>query len=156
MTMTSFDDDRRGVQADLAGDQIHLLVGLELQIDDAVLAEAWNRRAGLRVERDQLVAGRDVEDALLAWPSVQYARPRPESWRGAASPRLPSLMLCIHSISPVAASSATAARRVPAVEYSTPPTISGVAWRLNSGRGPSASVLKRHATSRLLKFVALI
>ena len=58
--------------------------------------------------------------ALSSRPSVQYARPRPESLRGAASPRLPSFSLCIHSISPVAASSATTARRVPAVEYSTP------------------------------------
>ena len=34
-------------------------------------------------------------------PSLQYERPRPDSRRGAASPRLPSLMLCIHNISPV-------------------------------------------------------
>ena len=154
--MTSFDDERRRVQADFAGDEIHLLVVFQLQIDDAVLAEAVHRLAGLRVERDHLVAGRDVDDALLAVPSVQYDRPRPESCRGAASPRLPSFMLCIHSISPVAASSATAARRVPPAVYSTPLTISGVAWRLNSGRGPSASVLKRHATSSLLKLSALI
>ena len=49
-------------------------------------------------------------------PSVQYARPRPDSWRGADSPRLPSFSLCIQISSPVPASSATTARRVPAVE----------------------------------------
>ena len=43
----------------------------------------------------------------------------------------------------MAASSATTARRVPAVEYSRPLTISGVDSRLNSGRGPRLSVLKR-------------
>src|SRR5262252_2167454 len=86
----------------------------------------------------------------------QYESPRPDNWRGAASPRLPSFSLCIHSISPVAASSATTARRVPAVEYTTPSTINGVPSKLNSGRGPSASVLKRHATSSLLKLSLLI
>ena len=35
-------------------------------------------------------------------------------------------------------------------------TISGVDCRLNSGRGPRLSVLKRHATSRSLKFTAAI
>ena len=89
-------------------------------------------------------------------PSVQYERPRPDSCRGAASPRFPSLTLYFHSSSPVAGSSATTDRRVPAVEYITPLTISGVDSRLNSGRGPSVSVLKRQATSSLLKFAALI
>ena len=37
-----------------------------LQIDDAVRAERADRRAVLRVERDQAVAGRDVEDAFVA------------------------------------------------------------------------------------------
>src|SRR5262252_3634616 len=86
----------------------------------------------------------------------QYESPRPDNWRGAASPRLPSFSLCIHSISPVAASSATTARRVPAVEYTTPSTINGVPSKLNSGRGPSASVLNRHATSSLLKLSLVI
>jgi len=43
-----------------------------------------------RVERDQAVAGRDVEDALVALAVVQYDTPRPESWRGAIAARLPS------------------------------------------------------------------
>ena len=37
-----------------------------LQVDDAVLAEAADRRAVVRVERDQAIAGRDVEDAVVA------------------------------------------------------------------------------------------
>jgi hypothetical protein len=40
--------------------------------------------------------------------------------------------------------------------YTTPFTISGVAWRLNSGPGPRASVLKRQATSSELKFARSI
>ena len=66
-------------------------------------------------------------------PSDQYANPRPDSRRGASRPRCPSSRLCIHFISPVAASSATTARRDPAVVYSTPPTMRGVDWKLNSG-----------------------
>jgi hypothetical protein len=54
------------MQADLAVDQIHVLVVLELQIDRAVLAEALDRIAGLRIEREQPVARRDIEDAFLS------------------------------------------------------------------------------------------
>ena len=56
-------DDRRGVQSDLAGDRIDRLIVVRLQIDDAVLAEAGGGRTGLGVERDHLIAGRDVDDA---------------------------------------------------------------------------------------------
>jgi hypothetical protein len=89
-------------------------------------------------------------------PSVQYASPRPDSWRGAAAPRRSSSSLCIQRISPLAASSATTARRVPAVEYKMPLTISGVDCRLYSGRGPRLSVLNRHATCSVPKFCAVI
>ena len=65
-------DDRRRVQADLAGDRIDRLIVLQLQIDDAVLAEAGRGHAGLGVERDHLVARRHVDDARAARPSVQY------------------------------------------------------------------------------------
>ena len=87
-------------------------------------------------------------------PSVQYASPRPDSRRGARAARSPSCALCIQSSSPVAASSATTARRVPPVAYSTPPAIRGVPSSLNSGPGPRLSVLKRHAISSVLKFEA--
>ena len=66
MTTTFLADQRRRVQSDFAGDEIDLLVVVLLQIDDAVLAEAGHRDAGLRVERDEPVAGRDVENPLLA------------------------------------------------------------------------------------------
>src|SRR6202040_3765944 len=84
------------------------------------------------------------------------ATPRPESCRGAIAARCPSRRLCAQISSPVLASSATTDRRVPAVTYSTPLTMSGVPSSLYSGRGPRLSVLKRHATSSLLKLDALI
>src|SRR6185503_15342278 len=63
-------DRRRRVQADFSALEIDLLTladqRAELHVDDAVGAEAGNRDAGLRVERDQPVAGRDVDDALVA------------------------------------------------------------------------------------------
>ena len=69
ITTPSFVIGRRGVQPDLAGLAIDLLALAEhdivLQIDDAVLAERRDAVAGLRVERDEPVAGRDVEDALV-------------------------------------------------------------------------------------------
>ena len=57
---------------------------------------------------------------------------------------------------PVVASSATTARRVPAVVYRVRPTTSGVPSSLYSGRGPRLSVLKRQATSSVEKLSALI
>ena len=64
------DDGRRRVQADLAGLQLDLLAlagdRAFLQVDDAALAERRDHRAVLGVERDQAVAGRDVEDAIVA------------------------------------------------------------------------------------------
>src|SRR4029078_760569 len=89
-------------------------------------------------------------------PSDQYATPRPDSCRGEAAARAPSCSECIHSISPVVASSATAAPRVPPVVNRTPFTARGVPSSLNSGRGPRLSVLNRQATSSLLKLAALI
>ena len=94
----------RRVQPDFAGFEIDHLIVIELQIDDAVLPEARNRNAGLGVERDQPIARRDVENPFVIVRSTQYARPRPESCRGAFVPRAPSSSLCVHSTSPVAAS----------------------------------------------------
>ena len=42
------------------------MVVLEFQIDDAIFAEPRYRHAALRVQRDHLVAGRDVDDPFLA------------------------------------------------------------------------------------------
>src|SRR5207237_9133883 len=86
----------------------------------------------------------------------EYERPRPESCRGASTPRCPSRRLWIQSTSPVLASSAMTDRRTPPVAYSTPLIMMGVPSSLYSGRGPRLSVLKRQATSSLLKFDALI
>ena len=78
----------------------------------------------------------------------------PTACAAPTSARLPSSRRCTQCISPVAASSATTARRVPAVVYRTPLTTSGVVWKLNSGRAPNESVLSRHATSSELKLLA--
>ena len=83
-------DDRRRMQPDIAGLQVHLLIVFQLQIDDAVLAETGDGMAGLRVERDHLISGRDVDDPFLAavgpvptdrGPRAGAARPRPASPR---------------------------------------------------------------------------
>ena len=54
------DDGRRGVDADLAGLKIDLLVraldDADLQVDDAVGAEGRNHRSGLGVQRDETIA----------------------------------------------------------------------------------------------------
>jgi hypothetical protein len=54
------------MQPDFTGDRIHFLVVFELQVDDAVLADALDRFAGLSVQREHLVARRDVDDPVLA------------------------------------------------------------------------------------------
>ena len=146
---------RRRVQPDFAGLEIDLLIVVQLQIDDAVAAEARHRIAGLRVERDQPIAGRDVENPRF--PTVGPVRQtaagelaRERCRRARLRPRCAS----------------TAPRRSP---RSAPPrpgayrrsctgrrsTISGVDWRLVSGRGPKLSVLNRQATCSLLKFAGV-
>ena len=93
---------------------IDLLIHVLFQIDDPVGPEARHPSASDCIEGNELVARCDIED-LLDPPSSQYARPRPERRRGAASPRSPSSRRCIHSSSPVSASAATTARRDPAL-----------------------------------------
>ena len=64
------DDGGRRVQPDFTGFEIDRLALAEhralLQIDDAVLAERRNHGAVLRIELDQAVARRHVQDALVA------------------------------------------------------------------------------------------
>ena len=88
------------------------------QIDDAVVAEARNRQAGFGIERDQLIAGRNQQNALVG-RSLAVAPVRETAvhlTRATAAPRAPSSSRYIQSVSPVAASTATASRRVPAVK----------------------------------------
>ena len=63
-------DRRRRVEPDLAALEIDLLSladhGADLHVDDAVLPERRDGDAGLRVERDEAIAGRDVDDAIVA------------------------------------------------------------------------------------------
>ena len=53
------------MQADFTGGQIglDLLVVIRFQIDGAIVAEAGDPLAGLGVQRDQLIAGRDIQNA---------------------------------------------------------------------------------------------
>ena len=145
-------DDRRGMQADVGRHQIHRLIVVQLQIDDAVVAETSRRAPGLRVERDQAIAGSDVEDSrLVAVGPVGEAASGQPPRRGVAAR---AFVLAVHP-QHLAGGGVERHDRAPRArggEYSTPPTISGVDWKLNSGRGPSGSVLKRQATSSLLKF----
>src|SRR5215470_6322297 len=65
------------MQADLAGREIHVLVVVELQIDGSILPEALNWNTRLRVQRDHLVAGGDVDDPFLpAVGPIRQASPR--------------------------------------------------------------------------------
>ena len=59
-------DGGRGVQPDFARDRIDVLVVVQLEVDDAVLAEAGDRPPGPGRQGDQPVARRDVQDALVA------------------------------------------------------------------------------------------
>ena len=80
-------DDRRRVQPDLAGDGVELLVEALLQVDQAVPAETGHPAAGAGVQRDEAVAGGDVEDHPVApVVPVRQAAPR-EPPRGRRAPR---------------------------------------------------------------------
>ena len=57
--------DRCRVEAYLTRDEIHLLVDLELQIDNAVVTEVSYGNTRRSVERQHLITGRDVDDARL-------------------------------------------------------------------------------------------
>ena len=59
-------DDRRGVQADLAGHQVDVLVHALFQVDDAVGAEAGEPLPGRQVQPDQLISGGDIKDLSRA------------------------------------------------------------------------------------------
>ena len=58
-------DDGRRMESDLAGDEIDRLIVVLLEVDDTARAERLNRDAGPGVERDQAIAGRDVENPLV-------------------------------------------------------------------------------------------
>src|SRR6476646_1143209 len=83
-------DDGRALESDFAGDEIRQdgLVDVRLELGSALDAEGRNSRAGLRVERDEAVAGRDVEDSLFApvGPVREAASGELSGRRGAARP----------------------------------------------------------------------
>src|SRR5689334_2177297 len=80
-------DHRRRMQTDFALHEVHRLVVVQLQVDDAVLSERRYRVAGLRVEREHLIAGRDVDDTVVAAPigPVRETAPRELARRGLAA-----------------------------------------------------------------------
>ena len=83
-----FRNHRRRVQADLRRHRIDHLVVVLFQIDEAVFAERRDAHAGLRVQRDELIARRHVENSLLAsiGPVRQAAaRELPGRHRGAGA-----------------------------------------------------------------------
>ena len=61
-----FGNHRRRVQADLRRHRIDHLVIVLFQIDEAVFAKRRDAHASLRVERDELISRRHVENSLLA------------------------------------------------------------------------------------------
>src|SRR5712671_3695184 len=58
-------DDGRRMKTDVPVDQVDVLIVVLLQIDYAVFAECWYARARLCIQRDEPVAGRDVQDSLF-------------------------------------------------------------------------------------------
>src|SRR5262249_46344549 len=72
-------DGRRRVNANLARFEIDLLFGAvhrtDLQVDEAAVAERADDAPGLRVQLDESVPSRDVDDALIARPVGPIGKP---------------------------------------------------------------------------------
>jgi hypothetical protein len=121
-----------------------------ITIDDAFVAERRRRYTGLGVERDHLIARGHVNDAAFG----PVGPIRETAARELARRRFAALafLLAVHP-------DHFAARRIERDDRapSTGRRVDdGVDWKLNSWRGPSESVLKRHATSSLSKFSFVI
>ena len=87
-------DHRRGVEPDVAGDQIDLLIVVLTQVHDAVVAEVLDRRPGVRVERDQPVARRDIHNPL-APPIAPVREPSPRKLSRRVRPAL-AFLIAVH------------------------------------------------------------
>ena len=106
-------DDRRAVPGDLAGLMRDRDPGPRFFRSTTPFRRSRRAAPGLRVEADQLIADRDVEDALVALavgPVADAASRKPARRRLGAAP---SSSRCIQSSSPVAALMATALRCSP-------------------------------------------
>ncbi len=72
-------DDGSRVETDFSGLEIDLLAVAEhdadLHVDDAVLAERAHGLPGLRVERDEAISRRDVDDAIVAFAVAPVREP---------------------------------------------------------------------------------
>src|SRR5690242_3532846 len=86
-----FHDGRRRMPSDLSGLEIDWLPVAEhradLQIDDAVVAEGADHRAGFRVQLDETIAGGDIQNPLIttAIGPVRKAAPRQLTGRDAGA-----------------------------------------------------------------------
>ena len=58
-------DAGRGMEADIGGFGVKLLIEVELQIDRPTLAEIRDEAPRLRIQRDQAIADRHIQDAFL-------------------------------------------------------------------------------------------
>jgi len=138
------------VEPDLAGDEIHQLIVFKFQIDDPALPKVGTGRPVAALSAIIWYPG--VRNDAFVFPPGRRSsneRPRPESRRGAASPRFPSSRLNTHFISRFGVQRDHGAL-LPAVVYTRTLATSGVDSRLNSA-GPEVVVLNRHATSTFLE-----
>ena len=99
------DDGRRRVQANLGLLEVglHLLAILvdhhaDFEIDDAFVAKGGSRLAGLGVERDQAIARRDVEHAIVAFAvgPIGHATARELTRRPPCGP-----LTLVHAVDPL-------------------------------------------------------
>src|SRR5437016_4900796 len=82
-------DGGRRVEPDLSGDEVHRLIVVALQVDDAVRAEAVDGPPGSGIERDELIPRRDVDDSLRpAVGPVRQTAARQPPWRRVPAPAL--------------------------------------------------------------------
>ena len=89
-----FGDGRGGVQTNLTGDQVHVLIVVQLQIDDAALAEAGHGNSCLRVERDKTISRRHVDHPRLSGVGPVSQPATGESARGRIAAR--PLVFAVH------------------------------------------------------------
>src|SRR5262245_56921444 len=59
-------DNPSGMESNLSGKRIDLLIVLEFQINRAVFAKAAHRGTGLRIQRDEPITWCDIQNPLFA------------------------------------------------------------------------------------------
>jgi len=121
----------------------------DLQINDAVGAEAIHQRAGLGMSWTG-DSGGHVDDALVAGAIGPIGEPRPDSWRGEWVARAPSRRLWTDQLAGFGVERDHRAPRAGGrVEHA--PDHDRRAFQLVFRIGPEIVVLNRHATCSLSK-----